>query len=92
MDEALNRMQTTSNKPSFLDLASEISEVSRRNFVKVPLWTLDFLDDAINQASKDPQVSETELVLPILTLNLQRRSPELVHKAELILIDAIYQH
>ena len=85
IDEALNRMQTTSNKTLFLDLASDISEVRRRNIVKVPSWTLDFLDDAINQASKDSQLSETELVLPIHTLNLQRRSPDLVHKAELII-------
>ena len=85
IDEALDRLQSTSEKTSLLDLVSEISEVRRRKIVKVPSWTLDYLDDAINRATRNFLIPETDLVLPILTLNLQRRSPELVNKAEHII-------
>lgn len=68
-----------------IGIAAEIVELGRHNIVNVPGWTVDYLGDAIHQARKDPRVAESELVIPLLTLNIQTRSPKLEREAQRII-------
>ena len=85
VDLALDTMQSTEDKAMLIGIAAEIVEIGRRNIVKVPGWTVDYLSEAIHQARKDPRVAESELVLPLLTLNIQTRSPKLERAAQRII-------
>lgn len=85
VDLALDSMQSAEEKAMLIGVAAEIVELGRRCIVKVPAWTVDFLSQAIDQACKDPRVPESELVLPLLTLNLQNHSPKLEREARRII-------
>lgn len=85
VDMVLDRMQSTGDKAGMIGLATQIVELGRRDIVKVPAWTVEFLSEAIAQGRKDSRVSEAELVLPLLTLNIQTGSPNLEREAQRII-------
>ena len=85
VDIALDRMRSAEDKAMFMGVAAEIVELGRRDLVKVPEWTVDFLSEAIDRARKDPRIPESELVLPLLTLNLRNNSPKLEREAQRII-------
>ena len=88
IDMALDLMSVTTiptDKIPYMALASELVEIGRKDIVKVPNWVSGFLEEAIEAARKDKTVRESDLVLPILTLQLQNGSSKLEREATRII-------
>ncbi|MDE6769619.1 MAG: hypothetical protein K2J78_07855 [Muribaculaceae bacterium] len=88
VDMALDLMSVTTistDKIPYMALASELVEIDRKDIVKVPNWVSGFLEETIEAARKDKTVHESDLVLPILTLQLQNGSSKLEREARRII-------
>lgn len=84
VDMALDLMsatETSTDKISCMTLASELVELDRKGIVRVPNWVSRFLEESIEAARMDETVRKSELVLPLLTLQLQNNSPKLEREA-----------
>ncbi|MDE6769153.1 MAG: hypothetical protein K2J78_05445, partial [Muribaculaceae bacterium] len=78
-------METPTDKIPYMALASELVEIGRKGIIRVPGWVSGFLKEAVEAARKDKTVRESELVLPLLTLQLQNGSPKLEREARRII-------
>ena len=85
LDIALDLMHSTEDKAMLIGLAAEIVELGRREVARVPEWTIGFLIEGIDEARKDPRVSEAELGIPLLTLSFRIRSTKLEREAQRII-------
>ena len=88
VDMALNLMsvmETPTDKIPYMALASELVEIGRKGIIRVPGWVSGFLKEAVEAARKDKTVRESDLVLPILTLQLQNGSSKLEREARRII-------
>ncbi len=84
VDIALDLMVGATDKVEFLALASELVGLGRKSIVAIPTWVTQFLGEAIEMARKDGDVPESELAIPLLTLQLQNGSPKLEREATCI--------
>lgn len=81
VDMALDRMLKAGDKAEMLRPATEIAEIGRRGKMSVPDWVIGFLSEAIKEGRKDPRISDTELVAPLLALHLHTCDNKLEREA-----------
>ena len=67
IDYSIYAIQDTRYKQTWASLVAEIVELNRKGNARSPEWLKTFLEDAIKEWRKTPTVSDTEMVLPLLT-------------------------
>lgn len=84
-DMALDRLETATEHQPLLGLAAEIAELGRKKIIKVPKEVRDILAATLAEWRRAPQVDETEVVIPMLTLAMLDGDSRLERKATTII-------
>ena len=83
--DLMSATTTSADKVPYMALASELVEIGRKGIITIPGWVSGFLEETTEAAWKDKTVRESELVLPLLTLQLQNGSSKLEREATRII-------
>lgn len=79
VDMALDTIKSTDDKTAVLALATEVAEITRKKILTSPAWVVDLIEETLIS------VSDTDKVLPLLTLAMIRSDWSLQRKAQRII-------
>ncbi len=71
-------------------LAAAVAELDRVKKIKSPRWVGDMLARAVEEWTETPKVAATEMVIPLLTLQLLKGDPTFGQKAEAIIHESYH--
>lgn len=85
VDSALDWLEQNKDASSNLELLSEIAELGRRKIVRIPQWVNRKLEDTVHFAITSKTVSNVDLAVAMLTLQIINKDPSLERKAQRII-------
>lgn len=85
VDLALDSIASASRLQPLAGMMAEIVELNRRGIVRAPEWVAVKLDGAIREWCRRPQVPDTDMVIPLLTMAYINKDRSLERKAQRII-------
>lgn len=87
VDFALDILEHNSDCVSTISLITEIAELGRRNVIRIPAWINVKLEDGVREILCGQSYNETDIVVPMLTLqmingdiSLERKSRSIINR------------
>ncbi len=85
IDGALDEIESADRLQPLANTMAEIVELRRRDIVRAPEWVVRKLNDTILDWTRKPEVPETDMVIPLLTMAYINNDWSLERKAQRII-------